>query len=94
MRRGQYPNPTFLNKAEGIKKERHTKTIIAVAIVVFVALTALFIRIGANMQRLYEDQYPDLVGAATAATTTIVIERPEYTSSFQTNHPGHLQGWP
>lgn len=82
MRRGQYPNPTFLNKAEGIKKERHTKTIIAVAIVVFVALTALFIRIGANMQRLYEDQYPDLVGAATAATTTIVIERPEYTSTL------------
>ena len=65
MKRGQYPNPTFLNKAEGIKKERHTKTVVAITIVVLIALTAVFIKIGANMQRMYERDYPDLVGAAT-----------------------------
>lgn len=68
MRRGQYPNPTFLNKAEGIKKERHTKTVVAIAIVVLIALAAIFIKIGANMQELYEQEYPDLVGAATTTT--------------------------
>ena len=57
MRRGQYPNPTFLNKAEGIKKERHTKFVVGTAAVVLIALTAIFIRIGANMQKLYEQEY-------------------------------------
>ena len=69
MRRGQYPNPTFLNKAEGIKKERHTKFVVGTAAVVLIALTAIFIRIGANMQKLYEQEYPELVGAATATTS-------------------------
>ena len=77
MRRGQYPNPTFLNKAEGIKKERHTRIVVAAAIVVLVALAAVFIKIGADMQRLYEQEYPDLVGAATA--TAVPFEETEET---------------
>lgn len=68
MRRGQYPNPTFLNKAEGIRKNRHTKMIVIISIIVLICLAALLIRIGANMQELYEQEYPDLVGAATATT--------------------------
>ena len=69
MRRGQYPNPTFLNKAEGIRKERHTKTVVAITALLLIALTVVFIRAGARMQTLYEQEYPDLVGAATATTT-------------------------
>lgn len=69
MKRGLYPNPTFLDKAEGIKKERHTKTVVAIAIVVLIALTAIFIKIGANMQKIYERDYPDLVGAADWTTS-------------------------
>ena len=69
MRRGQYPNPTFLNKAEGIRKKRHTKIVAAAAVLVFIVLFVLFIRTGAKLERLYEQEYPDLVGAATAVTT-------------------------
>lgn len=69
MRRGQFPNPTFLDKAEGIKKERHTKFVIGAAIVVLIALMCLFIKIGADMQAVYERDFPDLVGAATTTTT-------------------------
>ncbi|MBP5180391.1 MAG: serine hydrolase [Clostridiales bacterium] len=69
MRRGQYPNPTFLNKAEGIRKKRHTKLVIAVTVLVLVALFVLLIRTGARLEKQYEQEYPDLVGAATAVTT-------------------------
>ncbi|MBR1796428.1 MAG: serine hydrolase [Clostridiales bacterium] len=71
MRRGQYPNPTFLNKAEGIKKERHTKLIAAIVIVVLLVLLGLVIEAGARMQTIYEEDYPDLVGVATATTVDI-----------------------
>lgn len=74
MRRGQYPNPTFLNKAEGIRKNRHTKMIVITSIIVLLALAAILIKIGANMQELYEQEYPDLVGAATATTAETVPE--------------------
>ena len=50
MRRGQYPNPTFLDKAEGIKKERHTKFVVGAAAAVLIVLTVIFIKIGADMQ--------------------------------------------
>ena len=74
MRRGQYPNPTFLDKAEGIKKVRHTRMIVIVSIIVLIALAAIMIRIGSNMQELYEQEYPDLVGAVTATTTETSAE--------------------
>ena len=77
MRRGQYPNPTFLNKAEGIRKNRHTKMIVIISIIVLICLAALLIRIGANMQELYEQEYPDLVGAATATTAETSPETSE-----------------
>ena len=51
------------------------------AIVVLIALTAVFIRIGANMQRIYEREYPDLVGAATATTVQTEAEETEPSSA-------------
>lgn len=69
MKRGQFPNPTFLDKAEGIKKERHTRFVIGAAIVVLIVLSVIFIRAGAKMQEIYERDFPDLVGAATTTTT-------------------------
>lgn len=85
MRRGQYPNPTFLNKAEGIRKNRHTKMIVIISIIVLISLAAILVRIGAGMQELYERDYPDLVGAATATTVeTEPVQSASETAAYET----------
>ena len=51
--------------------------IVIISIIVLICLAALLIRIGANMQELYEQEYPDLVGAATATTAETSPETSE-----------------
>ena len=69
MRRGQYPNPTFLDKAEGIRKHRKTVLLTVIAAAVLAVALVLLIRAGADMQERYRNEYPDLVGAATSTTS-------------------------
>ncbi len=92
MRRGQFPNPTFLNKAEGIKKERHTRFVVIAVIVTVLILAGVFIKIGADMQSVYERDFPDLVGAATSTSTENTETERSYaelpTSSEQTEETG------
>ncbi len=66
-----YPNPTFLTKASDIRGKRRTRTIIAVVVLVILALIITFVLWGAHMQKIYAENYPELVGAATGETTTI-----------------------
>ncbi|MCQ2516896.1 MAG: serine hydrolase [Saccharofermentans sp.] len=73
--RGYYPNPTFLTKAENIRKGRLIRTIVIVSIVVVLVLIGIFINYGARMQAQYAENYPDLVGFATETTVeTTVVE--------------------
>lgn len=87
MRRGQYPNPTFLDKAEGIKKERHTKFVVGAAAAVLIVLTVIFIKIGADMQAVYERDFPDLVGAATSTAASTAETEEELTDPAEVTEP-------
>jgi|GEM_PF-513835 len=82
MRRKDYPNPTFLTKAEGIKKTRHTRHVVILAIIALLVLTGVFIHIGASKQQQYEELFPELVGAA---QTTRASEETEETESSETS---------
>lgn len=68
INRGNYPNPTFLSKAENIRKGRFVRTIVIISVVVLFVLAGLFIHFGAKMQEQYAQNYPDLVGFATETT--------------------------
>lgn len=94
MKRGQFPNPTFLDKAEGIKKERHTRFVIGAAIVVLIVLSVIFIRAGARMQEIYERDFPDLVGAATTTTTEPSVTDEEITEPVDATEPVEVTSEP
>ena len=66
----KYPNPTFLQKAAGIKKKRHTRAIVISAVIVVMGLLLTFVLWGAHMQDIYREQYPDMVGAGTSTTSS------------------------
>ncbi len=66
----KYPNPTFLKTAQKVKHTRRNRTIAAIAVLCFLTLAVLFILKMANMQKKYKKDYPQLVGMATATTTT------------------------
>jgi hypothetical protein len=68
------PNPTFLTKASGIKQKRHTRALIALAIIAALSLITAFIAWEAHMQSVYKDKFPDMVGAATATHTEKTTE--------------------
>ena len=74
--RGYYPNPTFLTKAENIRKNRFIRTIVIVSVVVVLILIGLFINYGARMQAQYAENYPDLVGFATETTIETTSTEP------------------
>jgi len=82
FKKGYYPNPTFLTKAENIRKNRFVRTIVIVSIVVLLVLVGIFINYGARMQKLYSQNYPDLVGFATQTTVETSVE--ETAETFET----------
>ena len=65
----KYPNPTFLNRASGIKHTRRNVIIIVSSVLAFIALILVFVFKLASDQKKYAKEYPELVGAATATTT-------------------------
>ena len=66
----KYPNPTFLQKAAGIKKKRHTRAIVTISVIAALGLITSFVMWGAHMQEIYREQFPEMVGAGTSTTTT------------------------
>ena len=62
------PNPTFLQKAEGLKNMRRKRTLIIILSVLAVVLVAIFISSVASMQDKYRERFPELAGAATSTT--------------------------
>ena len=62
------PNPTFLQKAEGLKNMRRKRTLIIALSVLAVVLVVVFISSVASMQERYRESFPELVGAATSTT--------------------------
>ena len=64
----KYPNPTFLQKAAGIKKKRHTRAIVISAVIAVMGLILAFISWGAHMQDIYRSEFPDMVGAGTSSS--------------------------
>lgn len=69
MKKG-YPNPTFLQKAEGIRDKRKKRTLIILVSVCFITLILVFVASVASKQAEYAKLFPQLVGKATATTTT------------------------
>lgn len=66
----KYPNPTFLDTAENLKKTRRKRTLIIIVCLVVVVLVFLFVLKMASLQEQYRKDYPELVGAATATYTS------------------------
>lgn len=62
----RYPNPTFLQKASGIRHTRRNRTLIIIGVLLTVTLICVFVSRVAAMQDKYREKYPDLVGAATS----------------------------
>lgn len=66
----KYPNPTFLQKAVGIRKKRHTRAIVISTVIVVMGLILSFVLWGAHMQEIYKKEFPDMVGAGTSTANT------------------------
>lgn len=66
----KYPNPTFLDTAENLKKTRRKRTLIIIVCLVVVVMVFLFVLKMASLQDQYRQDYPELVGAATATYTS------------------------
>lgn len=73
----KYPNPTFIKQASGIKHGRRTRIIAAIAVITVVAAACWFINRMANMEKLYEEEYPDLVGISADETDAADESVPE-----------------
>lgn len=78
------PNPTFLTKASGIKQKRHTRALIALAIIAALSLITAFVMWEAHMQSVYKEKFPEMVGAATATHTKKTSEETTEESSETT----------
>lgn len=74
----RYPNPTFLNKASDIRYKRGRLLFIAITCLVVLFTVSLFIYKIASMQKIYEEKYPELVGAATSETKDNEFVVPDY----------------
>ena len=79
-----YPNPTFLTKATKIRKNRHTKIVIAIVVTVLLALIITFVVWGARMQAKYRKDYPEMVGAANTTPTTLDLNFGRHTEATET----------
>ena len=62
----RYPNPTFLQKASGIRHKRRNRTLIIIGVLLTLTLICIFVSRVAAMQDEYREKYPELVGAATS----------------------------
>ena len=79
------PNPTFLTKASKIRKNRHTKIVIAIVVAVFIVLIAIFVAWGAKMQETYRKMFPEMVGAANTTPTTLDFNFGRHTQTTETD---------
>ncbi|HAW16584.1 MAG: serine hydrolase [Clostridiales bacterium] len=64
------PNPTFLTKAVEIREKRHHRARVIIIVLVVLTLLTVFILKVASMQKLYKEEYPELVGAGTSTAGT------------------------
>lgn len=64
-----YPNPTFLTKAENIKKKRLIRVIVILVALAIISGLCFFISYQAKLQKEYIKLFPELVGHATRETT-------------------------
>lgn len=80
----KYPNPTFLQKASGIKHKRRNIAIVIISIITVVTLVCIFVNKVASMQDVYRESFPELVGAATSTKETTTEETTESTTESTT----------